>query len=176
MDESNVRRIHATMGERGFDVQEIERDGERGLYMFNVLFAENGSRSRGTVGHALLTAVEYGALSALSAELVELSRPPFVVRDRGEEYSVTSKLGLLARIRESSQKGLEIQRYKGLGEMNPEQLWDTTMNPATRTVLQVKVDDAVEADRIFTVLMGDEVEPRRSFIEQNALNVHNLDI
>ena len=88
-------------------------------------------------------------------------------------YSVQE---VLAAVRKDAQKGLGLQRYKGLGEMNPEQLWDTTMNPATRTLLQVRVEDAVESDEIFTLLMGEAVEPRREFIEKNALDVQNLDI
>ncbi len=77
---------------------------------------------------------------------------------------------------ETGRKGIDLQRYKGLGEMNPEQLWETTLDPTIRTLLQVKIDDIAEADEIFSKLMGDVVEPRREFIQDNALNVSNLDV
>jgi DNA gyrase subunit B len=83
---------------------------------------------------------------------------------------------LLEILFKGGKKGINVQRYKGLGEMNPEQLWKTTMNPEKRNLLQVKVDDIVDTDEIFTILMGEEVEPRRDFIQNNALEVSTLDI
>ncbi|OGU17584.1 MAG: DNA gyrase subunit B [Geobacteraceae bacterium GWC2_53_11] len=101
----------------------------------------------------------------------------FVEQEGGKVlFETTNHQDLLTFFLENAKKGLAIQRYKGLGEMNPEQLWETTMNPENRVLLQVKIEDVVESDEIFTVLMGDQVEPRRNFIEKNALNVVNLDI
>ena len=100
-------------------------------------------------------------------------------RDLADEAApvvLESAKALVDHIVTLGKKGLTVQRYKGLGEMNPEQLWETTMNPEKRTLLQVSVEDAVLADEIFTTLMGDQVEPRREFIFQNAMHVSNLDI
>jgi DNA gyrase subunit B len=93
-----------------------------------------------------------------------------------KESKVKSLTAVLEKVKETAKDGMSIQRYKGLGEMNPEQLWETTMNPATRTVLRVTLEDVIEADEMFTVLMGDQVEPRRQFIERHAKAVRNLDV
>ena len=95
---------------------------------------------------------------------------------KDRDVAIHGPLGLLQAIFLEGEKGLSLQRYKGLGEMNPEQLWETTLDPSARTMLQVRIEDLSEADDIFTKLMGDVVEPRRDFIQQNALSVENLDI
>ena len=103
--------------------------------------------------------------------------PPFLVYQKDKEcISVDSKEALLSFLVRDAKKGLSIQRFKGLGEMNPAQLWETTMDPDRRTLLNIRVEDLFEAHDIFTVLMGGEAEPRRNFIEKNALDVQRLDI
>ncbi|MDD4953906.1 MAG: hypothetical protein PHG40_03245, partial [Candidatus Omnitrophica bacterium] len=102
--------------------------------------------------------------------------PLYRIVHEKEQKDLFSLKEVLAYIKEAAAKGMHIQRYKGLGEMNPQQLWETTMDPAKRTMLKVALEDAVETDRMFTVLMGDEVEPRRQFIEEHAHQVKNLDI
>jgi DNA gyrase subunit B len=129
-------------------------------------------------GIATLNSYEYGLLVGSYARIREiLGSETATVSSEGKKLLDTaSHEELLSFFLDTAKKGLYIQRYKGLGEMNPEQLWETTMHPENRVLLQVKIEDVVEAEEIFTVLMGDQVEPRREFIEQNALNVSNLDI
>jgi len=119
---------------------------------------------------------EYRLTSKLSETLNELIQPGAVVRRGNSEQAVKNFAEVHNWLMEESRKGRTFQRFKGLGEMNPEQLWDTTVNPETRRLLKVTIEDAIAADEIFTTLMGDEVEPRRDFIEKNALFVTNLDI
>lgn len=122
------------------------------------------------------TSPEYQRMAALGNELLELIGDGATV-SRGERSEPVDNFDAAYRwLLEQAKRGLNVQRYKGLGEMNPEQLWETTMDPNTRRLMQVKIDDAVGADQIFTTLMGDHVEPRREFIERNALMVSNLDI
>jgi DNA gyrase subunit B len=113
---------------------------------------------------------EYARLVEIYAQIEPVDRPPFtLIAAGGAEREAATGDALVDLVFAVGREGTGIQRYKGLGEMNPEQLWETTMNPETRTLLRVSMDDAIAADEIFTMLMGDQVEPRREFIETHAL-------
>jgi DNA gyrase subunit B len=153
---------------------DIILDEEHGLYSLIVENENNGNRI--SFSREFLASAEWQRLLELYYEMAPLEKPPFIVKENGNTVAVNSREELFQYLLALGKKDLSLQRYKGLGEMNPEQLWETTMNPETRTLLKVSIDDAVQTDAIFTILMGDAVEPRRHFIEHNALNVQNLDI
>ncbi len=157
---------------------EYVRDGEHGTWELRFAASKHGVR-RATIINADLVRGpnELTELRRLTGELrAQLVAPLRLRQGDGEPREIANWDDLALAIDELGRKGLQIQRYKGLGEMNAEQLWETTMDPARRNLLQVKVEEMVEADGIFTKLMGDSVEPRREFIEENALNVRNLDV
>jgi DNA gyrase subunit B len=154
----------------------MERDPEHGSYNLRCFTSTNGSRLETSLDLELVSSGQFEELRKLSKQLSSLGPAPFVLKTGESSQEVAGLSPLMQEVFSGGKKGLEIQRYKGLGEMNPEQLWETTMNPETRTLLQVRMEDAVKADEIFTVLMGDQVEPRRDFIQRNALSVTNLDI
>jgi len=128
----------------------------------------------------LVESPDYRALYRVNETLGDMRNPPFtILKKNGEEtgvYRARSKQELLDELIERARKAFTIQRYKGLGEMNPQQLWETTMDPERRTLLQVRLEDAVAAEEIFSILMGDSVEPRKEFIRSHALEVRNLDV
>ncbi len=125
---------------------------------------------------SLAERAEYQELWSIHEDLVSIGGSPYIAEDKDGSVELEDAEALIDFLDRRGHKGTSLGRYKGLGEMNATELWETTMNPDARTLLQVRVDDAVNADEIFTILMGDQVEPRRRFIEDNALNVRNLDI
>jgi DNA gyrase subunit B len=124
----------------------------------------------------LLGGSDFQALVKLSQALSDFQAGPHLVEGKDRIWEFPALEELLAFIQEEGQKGITVQRFKGLGEMNPEQLWETAMDPESRTLLKVNVEDGVAADEIFTILMGDKVEPRRDFIQNNVLELNELDI
>ena len=154
----------------------LEEDPEHNCFKIVCATRTNGSRSQTIIDREFLISAEYKEIKRLFNELTSIGVPPYAVENGDQQAQLRSLTEVLKYIMEGGKKGQYIQRYKGLGEMNPDQLWETTMNPETRILLQVRIEDAVEANDIFSTLMGDEVEPRRKFIEDHALTVKNLDV
>ncbi len=175
-DRGSMIDLQKRLRKKGFEVFDLYWDEEHNLYGFDVQGSNGQGEKRGKVHWDLIASVEYRNIFQIYQEMKETAPPPYVLMEKGKEMVFDQPEDLIQSIRQLGREGLSIQRYKGLGEMNPEQLWETTMNPEKRTLLKVKIEDAVEADEIFSILMGDEVEQRRQFIEENALFVQRLDI
>ncbi len=151
----------------------LKLDEEHNLYF---LTCWNDTFSERTLDWDLLSSADYKRLLELHKRVRDHDKPPFVISTNGSQLTIEDRKELLEHVMALGKKSFTVQRFKGLGEMNPHQLWETTMDAENRVLLQVHVEDQVAADDIFTVLMGDQVDPRRQFIQDNALDVKNLDI
>jgi DNA gyrase subunit B len=171
--ETMAEAIKKAVGDRNLQAR-VTSDTES---TWRIVFshARNGATPPTVVDLALFHSGELREIRRLGADL-ETYHQPHNIKTAGEERTVDSLKALADAVLQAGQKGIEIQRYKGLGEMNPEQLWQTTMNPEVRSMLRMQIDSQEDAEDIFAKLMGDQVEPRRQFIEENALDVKNLDI
>jgi DNA gyrase subunit B len=194
-DEQKVKEIRNALLEIGYEMGDVKWNEDRNVHEMKVngypkTAEDEFSGSKPTarpvkIGRGFVHSSNYQKALMLYKKIETYDNPPFYINNIEDEEGVQkekdavmkeNKEELLQHLLQEAKKGLNIQRYKGLGEMNPEQLWETTMNPSNRTMLQVKIEDAVETDEIFTVLMGDIVEPRREFIQNHALEVSVLDI
>ena len=154
----------------------LEKDQERNWFLPVVSITAHGILDDHNISHDFFMSNEYKAIASLGEQLVDLITAGAHIKRGEKQRGIESFAEGLDWLMEEVRKGQVISRYKGLGEMNPEQLWETTMDPETRRMLRVTIEDAIAADLLFTTLMGDQVEPRREFIEKNALSVVNLDI
>lgn len=172
-----VQDLVGVLESDGYQVTAREFDAEHGVHRLVLRSLERGIHGR-VIGWELIDAPEYGAVVEIYSRQPDLARATAFTLEAGDghRHEFRSWLELYEYLDQAGRKGITITRFKGLGEMNPEQLWETTMNPETRTLLQVTIEDAMEADQTFSVLMGEQVEPRREFILTHALEFRNLDI
>jgi DNA gyrase subunit B len=171
-DPAKVADLAKKIESLGYTV-EVSVDEEHSVQ--KVLYRQ-GSQTPRLISYQLLSSAEYQRLLTLHKSIGDTDQPPFNAISESGSTTLSSRQALIDHVMNIGKKDFQISRYKGLGEMNPGQLWETTMDPEKRTLLQVQINDKVFTDGIFTILMGDAVEPRRQFIEENALEVKNLDI
>jgi DNA gyrase subunit B len=190
-DMDKMNHLRQSLTQKGYHVGEPYWNDERNVYEMLVTQSPEVQQDRVfqdtagkeiktvTIGRGLIYSKDFQSLFVTGKKILKYDTPPFTVEAKAEETDsviIRDKNSLLKYLIDEGKKGLVVQRYKGLGEMNPDQLWETTMNPEKRNLLKVKVEDVVDTDEIFTILMGEEVEPRREFIQNNALEVSMLDI
>ena len=174
-NEKFMEKFFQKLQKNGFRIRDIQLDETGGYHEFIVMDTQNGGQES-SVNWEFVSSPELRQVMGVSKEYRELKRVSYIATGNGEKKKISDPQELLIELMEKAKKGLVIQRYKGLGEMNPEQLWTTTMDPEKRTLLKVQIEDPVDADDMFTILMGDKVEPRREFIQNNALEVTELDV
>jgi DNA gyrase subunit B len=177
-EKTNLEALSDMLKDNGYAPQQIEFDEERNIYEMDIL-DKTGQTKLLRVGRDILSTSDYQKMRQAYEKIKDLNQPPFSISSRAADAKTVTTLddldGLYQFLMAEAKKGINIQRYKGLGEMNADQLWDTTMNPEKRIMLKVDIEDAEKADEIFTLLMGEEVEPRRNFIQKHALEVSSLD-
>ncbi len=175
-DKKALEKLSKAIDKAKLDIDaKIVYDEEHSLY--DLVIPGNAARPGDKkINWAFASTPEYKRLRTSANAISEVDHPPFTVTRNGDKVVKEKASDVLAYVLEDAKKDFTITRFKGLGEMNPEQLWETTMNAETRTLLKVRLDDATAAEEIFSTLMGENVESRRKFIEENALEVVNLDI
>ena len=175
-DEAFVTGLLEPVRELGYRPK-VVRDLEHSLFKLVIPAGAGNGASGKVIDLQLVTLPEFRSAANLKRALSEWDQPPFVIDGKNDSaVELASRDDLLDAVIALGKKGFQVQRYKGLGEMNPDQLWETTMDPEVRSMMQVRIEDAVKTDEVFTILMGGAVEPRRQFIEDNALEVKNLDV